>query len=144
MKKSSNSITARKKALLGGIGVLASIFFPAVARCCLGQVPGWVAARGGWVWCGGGVGWGGSQLKRRSRLWMGLPGLEEVVDLLVSVVRLIPLSMALLFLLSDEGGLEFCFWSAASSRSVSSMRGCGGCESSIRKLRMSHEVWMEV
>lgn len=63
---------------------------------------------------------------------MGLPGLEEVADLLVSVVRLIPLSMALLFLLSDDGGLEFCLSAASSSRSVSSMRGMWGCESSIR------------
>lgn len=61
----------------------------------------------------------------------------------MSVVRFMPLSMALLFLLGDDGWLEF-FLAASSSMSVSSMRGMWGVESSILNSGWVMKLWMEV
>lgn len=63
-KEFKQHYSQKKKALLGGIGVLASIFF---SCCCslLGQSGAWMGGcpGGGWV-CGvaAGVGWGGGFL----------------------------------------------------------------------------------
>lgn len=58
-------------------------------------------------------------------------------------MRLMPLSMALLFLLGDEGWLEY-FLLRAESSSVSSMRGMLGVESSILNSGCVMKLWMDV
>lgn len=59
---------SQKKGLLGGnVGFLASIWFPVVARCCLGELGAWMGG------CPGG-GWRrGPQLKRRLQAVDGAP-----------------------------------------------------------------------
>lgn len=89
VKKSSNSITARKSSLLGGIGVLASIFL--LLLCCLGPVrclDGWLPGWGGCGVAAGLVGEGGSQLKTTSPGcgWRAPWTWRRAADLLVSVV----------------------------------------------------------
>lgn len=58
---------SQKKGLLGGNGFLASIWFPAVARCCLGESGAWTGG------CPGGGWWRGPQLKRRLQAVDGAP-----------------------------------------------------------------------
>lgn len=61
----------------------------------------------------------------------------------MSMVRLMPLSMALLFLLGDEGWLEYFLLLRAESSSVSSMRGMLGVESSILNSGCVMKLWMD-
>lgn len=79
-----------------------------------------------------------------SKLCSGLPGDEEVADLFISIVRWIPLSTALLFLLGEGGGLELRFVGASSSASVSSIRGMCGSESSILNSGCVIKLWIEL
>lgn len=79
-----------------------------------------------------------------SKLCSGLPGDEEVADLFISMVRWIPLSTALLFLLGEGGGLELRFVGASSSASVSSIRGMWGSESSILNSGWVIKLWIEL
>lgn len=79
-----------------------------------------------------------------SKLCRGLPGDEEVADLFISMVRWIPLSTALLFLLGEGGGLELRFVGASSSASVSSIRGMWGSESSILNSGWVIKLWIEL
>lgn len=63
---------SQKKGLLGGnVGFFASIWFPVVARCCLGELGAWMGGARGWVAAGSsakatspGCGWGSLDLKR--------------------------------------------------------------------------------
>lgn len=62
----------------------------------------------------------------------------------MSMVRLMPLSMALLFLFGDEGWLEYTLLLRAASSSMSSMRGMLGVESSILNSGCVMKLCMDV
>lgn len=81
-------------------------------------------------------------------LWSGLIGLDEEVGVLLTLVlRQMPLSMALLFLLGDGGGLarkRRLGGHSLSSTSVSSMRGMLWIQSLIKNSGVVMKLWMEV